>query len=459
MEQDYILVVGAGLSGAVIAERCATVLGLKVLVVDKRDHIGGNCYDYIDQETGIRVSKYGAHIFHTNEERVWEYINNFSEWIPWKHKVIGKITDTNGLASIDAGKLGSTIDAGKLCSTNPFASIDADKLGSTIDAGKLGSTIDAGKIGSTIDAGKLGSTNPSGFASIDATASIRTGAVSPVPIPVNIDTVNILLNQNIQNEEQMKSFLDTITHKIDEPKNSEEVCLSKVGETLYNLIFKEYTKKQWDKYPHELDPSVLQRIPVRTDFNDNYFNDRYQALPRDGYTQFIQNMLDHPNITVRLNTDYLNSTFTPLHTFYTGPIDHYFSDIGLEKLEYRSIDFKYEYHELTHFQENSVVNYPSKNVPFTRIIEYKHFLNQKCDLNKTIICKEYSVSKGDPYYPVPNKRNAMLYQKYKNMTKDLENVTFLGRLADYKYYNMDQAILNALRCFDDAYTKIHTITQ
>jgi len=359
-----ILVVGAGISGAVIAERYASI-GKKVLVVDKRPHIAGNCYDYVD-ENGILMSKYGAHLFHTNDESVWKYVNRFSEWYKWEHKVLARVDE------------------------------------------------------------KL------------------------VPIPVNIDTVNLLFNQSISSEAEMKKWLEDHKLTIDNPQNGKEAVLAKVGPELYEKMFRHYTKKQWDKYPEELHASVLNRIPVRTNKDDRYFSDKYQALPLGGYTQMFEKILAHPNIEVRLNTDYFTILDEIDHgskLFYTGPIDRFF-DFKYsiqEKLEYRSINFVKETIDQEYFQENSVVNYPGTEVDFTRIIEYKHFGNQKTP--NTVIVKEYTVDSGEPFYPVPNQRNQEIYERYRKDAEQLKNIYFVGRLANYKYFNMDQAFKNALDLF------------
>lgn len=361
-----ILVVGAGISGAVIAERYAS-LGKKVLVIDKRPHIAGNCYDYVD-ENGILMSKYGAHLFHTNDESVWEYVNRFSEWYKWEHKVLARVDE------------------------------------------------------------KL------------------------VPIPVNIDTVNLLFNQSISSEAEMKKWLEDHRLPIENPQNGKEAVLAKVGPELYEKMFRHYTKKQWDKFPEELHASVLNRIPVRTNKDDRYFSDKYQALPSGGYTQMFEKILAHPNIEVRLNTDYFDiqdEIGDCSKLFYTGPIDRYF-DFKYsikEKLEYRSINFVKETIDQEYFQENSVVNYPGTEVDFTRIIEYKHFGHQKAP--NTVIVKEYTVDSGEPFYPVPNQRNQEIYERYRKDAEQLKNIYFVGRLANYKYFNMDQAFKNALDLFHE----------
>ena len=365
------LIVGCGLSGATVAERIASCLNEKVIIIDKRPHIGGNCYDYIEENTKIRINKYGAHLFHTNNKKVWEYVNKFSEWVRWEHKVI------------------SNVD-------NKFVSI-----------------------------------------------------------PVNITTVNELCGENLQTTEEMDEWLKKNQIKYDKIENSEQMAKSRIGEELYNKLVKNYTFKQWNKYPEELDPSVLARIPIRNNFDTRYFSDKYQALPKNGYTSFIRNMINHKNIISLVNTSYedLKNNYPSYmkdikYTIFTGPIDEYFKDSKLEKLEYRSIDFsKYIYRNTNFFQPNSVVNYPNTE-DFTRIVEYKHFLNQKS--KDTIIVTEKTKDIGEPYYPVPNKKNLELYEKYKQLAIDEEknNVYFLGRLANYKYFNMDAAIDNALNFFN-----------
>lgn len=359
-----ILIIGAGISGATLAERYASI-GKKVLIVEKRNHIAGNCFDYID-ENGILVSKYGAHLFHTNDKKVWKYINQFGNWYPWEHKVV---------ASVD---------------------------------------------------GQL------------------------VPIPVNITTVNQLFNANVQNEKEMEQWLENNRIPYKNPKDGREAVLDKVGEELYEKMFRHYTKKQWDKFPEELNASVLNRIPVRKNYDDRYFSDEFQALPEGGYTKIFEAMLQNENIEIRLNTDYFDvkeelTQFEKI--FYTGPIDRFFEFKHSleEKLEYRSINFVSETVNAEYFQENSVVNYPGMEVDFTRIIEYKHFGNQKSE--KTTIVKEFTVDEGEPYYPVPNERNDAIYLKYKQEADRLTDVHFVGRLANYKYFNMDQAFKNALDLF------------
>jgi UDP-galactopyranose mutase len=362
-----ICVVGAGLSGAVIAERYATQFDKSVLILEKRDHIGGNCYDFLDPEAGIRISKYGAHLFHTKHSRVWEYVQQFSQWTPYEHKVIGLVNNTH------------------------------------------------------------------------------------VPIPVNIDTVNALFGLNLENSQQMDEWLTSEqVHYDHEPANAEEVALSRVGPRLYELIFRPYTKKQWDSDPKELGPEVTSRIPVRNDFDGRYFSDPHQALPHQGYTAIFTRMFSHQNIQVYTNVDYftVRDQLRCGRTYYTGPIDTYFADLGWEKLQYRSLTFERQFFPNKDFYQPAfVVNHPYESADFTRIVEYKHLPDQPSSPH-TVIFVERSSDIGEPYYPIPNQRNKDLFQKYQQMATKETNVTFVGRLANYKYFNMDDAILNALELFE-----------
>lgn len=359
-----ILIIGAGISGSVLAERYAEQ-GKRILILEKRDHIGGNCYDYTD-ENGILISKYGAHLFHTNDEEVWEYVNRFSDWYKWEHKVLARVND------------------------------------------------------------------------------------QLVPIPVNMTTVNRLFGLNMTTEKEMKLWLKLNRVPYKNPKNGKEAVLNKIGKELYEKMFKHYTKKQWDKYPEELNASVLNRIPVRTNKDDRYFSDKYQALPKNGYTKIFEKMLKHPHIEVRLNVDYFDvrNTLPQFEkVFYTGPIDQFFDfKYSLkDALEYRSIRFEMETLDQKYFQNNSVINYPGPEVDFTRIIEYKHFGNQISE--KTVIVREYSTDEGEPYYPVLNEKNLKIYELYQREAERCEDIYFVGRLANYKYFNMDQAFKNALDLF------------
>ncbi len=360
---NKIIIIGAGISGATLAERYANK-GYKVVIIEKRHHIGGNCYDFINSD-GLLVPLYGPHLFHTNDEGVWKYVNRFSEWVPYEHRVL------------------SFVDR------------------------------------------------------------------RYVPVPVNIKTVNMLFNLNLD-EKGMVQWLEENTEKIANPQNSEESALARVGKVLYQKMFKNYTKKQWDLYPNELAPEVMNRIPVRTNFDDRYFTDKYQALPKDGYTKLFKNLLNHKNIEIRLNTDYFDikdSLGTYAKLFYTGQIDRFFDYkfSNIEKLQYRSIRFEFETLNQEYYQPTTTVNYPN-DYDFTRITEHKRATGQIHP--KTTIIREYSSWEGEPYYPVPNPKNQKLYEEYRKETEKLKDIYFVGRLANYKYFNMDQAFRNALDLFD-----------
>jgi UDP-galactopyranose mutase len=367
-----VCVVGAGLSGAVIAQNYAD-MGKKVLVLEKRSHIGGNCFDYTEKETGIRVSKYGAHLFHTTSKRVWDYVRRFTDWTEYEHKVIALVNNTY------------------------------------------------------------------------------------VPVPVNIDTVNALFGLKIRNETEMDIWLaKEQVHYNETPRNSEEMALSRVGPRLYELIFHPYTIKQWAREPVNLGPEVTARIPVRNSTDGRYFSDPYQFLPTRGYTEMFRNLFRNLfraqefSIELHLNMDYfeVRDSIKCSRTYFTGPIDAYFAHLKWKKLEYRSLTFEQKVvRDTNQFQPAFVVNHPALKSDFTRIVEYKHLPNQSKS-NHTVIFVERSSDVGEPYYPVPNDENKKLYAKYKEMAMKETNVTFVGRLANYKYFNMDEAILNALELFD-----------
>lgn len=374
LDKPDFIIVGSGLSWSVISEQLSKIQhNYKILIIEKRNHVWGNCYDYVDEQTGIRVSKYGAHIFHTNNETVWEYVNKFSSWIPYKHKVYWKY--------------------------------EQDLF----------------------------------------------------PIPLNIKTVNILCWTNIKNEGEMKKYLDTVRDTtIQTPSNGEEYFLSKIWKNLYEKIIKQYTEKQWDKSPKEIDISVFKRIKICYDFSEWYFSDKHQALPKNWYTQFINNIISAKNIQVLYWTDfnqykqqYKERIGGCKHIYYSWPIDVYFSQSWFPGLEYRSIKFDFELLKNTKFfQSNSVINYTSSNEKYTRIVEYKHFYENNS--KDTIISREYSSNKWDPYYPVPSEKNISLYNKYKVLSDQDKEITFLWRLWSYKYYNMDEAISSALEIFNES---------
>ena len=352
---DY-LIVGAGFSGSVLAERLASGYNKKVLLIDRRDHVGGNAYDHEDA-AGILVHRYGPHIFHTNSAEVFEYLSRFTQWRPYEHRV---------LASVD---------------------------------------------------GKL------------------------LPIPINLDTVNGLYGWQLTSA-QLQEFFDQIGEPRADVRTSEDVIIKKVGRALYEKFFRNYTRKQWALDPSELDASVIARIPVRTDRDDRYFTDTFQAMPLHGYTRMFEAMLAHPNITVECNTDYrdLGSAVSYRHMIYTGPIDTYFEQ-RYGPLPYRSINFAFATHDQPVYQTAPVVNYPNEHA-YTRITEFKYLTGQTHP--KTSIVYEYPCADGDPYYPIPQPQNAALYLRYQQLAEATPKVHFAGRLGTYKYYNMDQVVAQAL---------------
>jgi UDP-galactopyranose mutase len=356
---DY-LIVGAGFAGSVLAERLASIDEKKVLIVDQRDHIGGNAYDYFNKD-GILIHKYGPHIFHTNSRKVFDYLSQFTPWRPYEHRV---------LASVE---------------------------------------------------GQL------------------------VPIPINLTTINKLYGLDL-NCTQLEGFFESKAEKIDRVKTSEDVVVSKVGRELYEKFFKHYTKKQWDLDPSELDASVTARVPTRTNKDDRYFTDTYQAMPLYGYTKMFQKMLSHPNIKIMLNTDYKEIIdVIPYKTMiYTGPIDSFFN-YCYGRLPYRSIEFKFETHDAEVFQSTGTINFPNEHA-YTRITEFKYLTGQKH--SKTSIVYEYPQAEGDPYYPIPRPENAEIYKKYQSLANAMTNTYFTGRLATYKYYNMDQVVAQSLTLFE-----------
>jgi UDP-galactopyranose mutase len=355
---DYIIV-GAGLAGAVMAERLATQAEKEVLIIDKRNHIGGNTYDYYNKD-GILVHKYGPHIFHTNAKEVYEYLGKFTQWRPYEHRV---------LASVD---------------------------------------------------GML------------------------VPIPINQNTLNILYGLNLTCD-QVDSYLKSKAIPRERVVTSEDTVVSKMGKDLYEKFFRGYTRKQWGLDPSELDASVAARIPMRCNRDNRYFTDTYQAMPLHGYTRMFENMLSHPRIKVMLGTDYkdIQKWIPYKKMIYTGPIDYFF-DYRFGVLPYRSIDFKFETHDLERFQSTGTVNYPNEH-PYTRITEFKYLTGQQHP--KTSIVYEFPTAEGDPYYPIPRPENAEIYKQYQALAETLPDTYFTGRLATYKYYNMDQVVAQSLTLF------------
>jgi UDP-galactopyranose mutase len=355
---DY-LIVGAGFAGSVLAERLATQLNARVLIVEKRPHIAGNAYDFYN-DAGVLVHKYGPHIFHTNAKKVFDHLSRFTDWRPYEHRV---------QASVD---------------------------------------------------GQL------------------------VPMPINVDTLNQLYGLNL-NCNQVDNFLASLAERRDPIRTSEDVVVNRVGRELYNKFFRNYTRKQWGLDPSELDASVTARVPVRTSRDDRYFTDQYQAMPLHGYTRMFEKMLDHPNISILLNTDYadIKDEVSFRELIFTGPVDEYF-DYCYGKLPYRSLRFEHQTHDRQIFQPAAVINYPNEHA-YTRVTEFKYLTGQIHP--KTSVVYEYPTSEGDPYYPIPQPQNAELYAQYKALADEVPGVYFAGRLATYKYYNMDQVVAQALALF------------
>lgn len=358
MKFKYVII-GAGLAGLTIAEQIANKLNEEVLIIEKRTHIGGNCFDYYNED-GILIHKYGPHIFHTNKKNIWDYLSKFTGWNYYQHKV---------LTYIDGNY---------------------------------------------------------------------------IPMPITTETINQLYNLNLSNFE-IEKFLQEQSLEIDEIKNSEDVVLSKAGKEIYEKFFKNYTKKQWDVYPDELDKIVISRIPVRNSRDTRYFTDKYQGMPKYGYTKMCENMVKNNKIHILLNTDYKQviEDIEYDKLVYTGSVDYYF-DYKYGKLKYRSERFEFETLDISSYQDESVVNYPN-DYDFTRITEYTKLTGQIS--NKTTIAREYPTWQGEPYYPVPQKEFMEQYNKYKEELDKLKDVYFIGRLAEYKYYNMDAVINNALNIF------------
>jgi UDP-galactopyranose mutase len=357
---DY-LIVGAGFAGSVLAERLAAGLNKRVLVVDRRPHIGGNAYDHYD-EAGVLIHRYGPHIFHTNAQRIVDYLSQFTEWRPYEHLV---------LAQVDGQQ---------------------------------------------------------------------------VPIPINLTTLNRLYGLNMTTEQEAADFLASRAEPVQDIQTSEDVVINGIGRELYQKFFRGYTRKQWGLDPSQLDKSVTSRIPTRTNTDDRYFTDSFQQMPKHGYTRMFEKMLAHRNIKVMINTDYreIRDEIQHDHLIFCGPIDEYF-DYRFGKLPYRSLKFEHKQLEQEQFQAVGTVNYPSEDVPYTRISEYKHLTGQVHP--KTSITYEYPSAEGDPYYPIPRPENAELYRRYQQLADQTPGVTFVGRLGTYKYYNMDQVVGQALALY------------
>jgi UDP-galactopyranose mutase len=356
-----VMVVGAGFAGAVMAERLASQAGKRVLVVDRRPHVGGNAYDCLD-DAGVLIHQYGPHIFHTNSAEVFDYLSQFTEWRAYEHKVLASV---NGVL---------------------------------------------------------------------------------VPMPINRTTVNRLYGLDLKTEAEAEAFYASRAEPVDVVRTSEDVVVSAIGRELYETFFRGYTRKQWGLDPSQLDKSVTARVPTRTNTDPRYFTDAFQAMPAEGYTRMFEAMLDHPNIDLLLGTDYAEARKAYAHDrlVFTGPIDAYFGH-RYGKLPYRSLRFEHETLDQEWFQSVATVNYPDETVPYTRITEYKHLTGQQHP--RTSITREIPQAEGDPYYPIPREENQALFKRYEALARAESRTLFVGRLATYRYSNMDQIVGQALATF------------
>jgi UDP-galactopyranose mutase len=357
---DY-LIVGAGLAGCTLAERLASQLEARVLVVDRRPHIAGNAYDELDA-SGIRVHRYGPHVFHTNSRQVFDYLSRFTAWRPYEHRVVA-----------------------------------------------------------------------------------RVGAQF-VPLPIGAATLRALYGVELD-AAGVAAFFARRAERVESVATSEDAIVSKIGRELYELFFRGYTRKHWALDPSQLDASVCGRIPVRYDHDDRYFTDRFQMMPANGYTAMCARMLAHPRIEVRTGVAFVQVAEAERfdHLVYTGPIDEYF-DRRFGPLPYRSLRFEFETRDAERHQPFPVVNEPDERVPYVRTTEFKYLTAQVHP--KTTIAREYPSDRGEPYYPIPRPDNRALYARYLKLAQRERNVTFVGRLAQYKYLNMDQVVAAALRTFE-----------
>ena len=356
-----ILIVGAGFSGAVIARELAQK-DFHVRVIDQRSHIAGNCHTQRDEETNVMVHKYGPHIFHTDNEEVWNYLHKFDTFKPYVNRVKAQ---------------------------------------------------SQGKV---------------------------------YTLPVNLLTINQFYNKTMTPSEA-KAFIEEIADtSIEDPQNFEEQAMRFIGKDLYKAFFHGYTKKQWGLEPTELPASILKRLPLRFNYDDNYFNHKFQGMPEHGYTHIVQGILDHPNIEVELNTDFEHQMMQNFdHTFYSGPIDEFY-DYKFGALDYRTLEFEM-FRADGDYQGCAVMNYCDQEVPYTRITEHKHFSPWESH-EKTICFKEYSKAykKGDiPYYPIRQVKEKAILEKYLEVSGLEKTTTFIGRLGTYRYLDMDVTIAEALK--------------
>jgi UDP-galactopyranose mutase len=353
------LIVGAGFAGAVTARELAEA-GERVLVIDKRPHIAGNAFDRLDAQ-GVLIHEYGPHIFHTNSEKVFEYLSRFTGWRPYEHRVL-------------------------------------------------------------------------------AVPDAKTGQA--VPMPINRTTINALYGLQLD-EAGVAEYLERVREPRDPIRTSEDVVLNSVGRDLCDKFFRGYTRKQWGLDLSELAGGVAARIPTRTNDDDRYFTDRFQAMPEHGYTAMFERLLDHPAIEVRTATAYedIGARIDRRRTVFSGPIDEYYQH-RFGRLPYRSLRFEHEHLAgVAQLQPVGTVNYPNDHA-YTRITEFKHLSGQVH--SGTSIVREYPSAEGDPYYPIPNPANEALFKRYEALADAESDVHFIGRLAQYRYYNMDQVVAAAL---------------
>ncbi|WP_426244848.1 UDP-galactopyranose mutase [Nocardioides sp. LHG3406-4] len=370
--QPDLVVVGSGFFGLTIAERCANDLGLKVLVLERRHHLGGNAYSEADPETGIEMHVYGAHLFHTSNEKVWEYVNRFTAFTNYQHRVFGQY---------------------------------------------------AGQVYS---------------------------------LPMNLALINTFFGKS-HTPDEARALIAEQAAEFDtaEAGNFEEKAISLIGRPLYEAFIKGYTAKQWQTDPTRLSADIITRLPVRYNFDNRWFNDKYEGLPVDGYTAWLTKMADHPNIEVRLETDFFDVAEEykgRVPIVYTGPVDEYFGN-SEGRLSWRTVDLEAEVKHVDDFQGCAVMNYNDQEVPWTRIHEFKHFHPERTYIKgKTVIVHEYSRAAGDddePYYPINTAEDREKLLKYRELAKREQMVLFGGRLGTYKYLDMHMAIGSALSMFEN----------
>jgi len=371
MKEEYdLIVIGAGFYGLTIARLAAEKLNLNVLVMEKRDHIGGNAWSEVDETTGIEVHKYGTHIFHSSNQNVWNFVTQFSEFNNYQHTVW-------------------TVHNGKKYS-----------------------------------------------------------------LPINLSTINSFYNKNFSPFEA-ETFISSLGKSKQPPKNFEEKIISKIGQDLYEAFYKGYTQKQWETDPDKLPSELASRLPIRFNYNSRYFKDIFEGIPKLGYYGLLNSLSNHPLINIKLNLDFfeVQKEINPnILKVYTGPIDKYFN-YALGALGWRTLDFEYEWHQINDFQGSAVVNYSDKDIPYTRIHEFKHLAPEKYNESLgTVISREFSrfaEKSDDPYYPINSPKDRVNYESYRELAKNEKNLIFGGRLGTYKYLDMDMAIASAISCFNN----------